>query len=411
MFATRNNPASEFGKKYKQYWDLRDSKEKKATSSRTAQKLQQLASDNTINLAQIAWESIQTQTQIAVAENSSEASTSTTPLNNTKSLEVSKTANYLPSIGIRLSKSSTSLTASSSCYIDSHVDNSKDNKVFEDYFHDINEAIEYSLDGIIDWTVTAAREMMKDKFSPSTFVALQGMCQFKEYEYTPECKSLVDRLSGEDKSVMGWRRELLDSHEFTNKQFDPLKHQDWAYVKFIAEHFLRFMESTTNPLMSSLAERTAISYTIQPIFNHLLLPYAHLFNIKWIEVSNDFTESAKIDGLSILKGSKEILLIVEFAGGNSSSSMAKYESDIKKIYENALKSIKQSGRNKIFTVLYFNNLIYYEVLLKFKKQYVRCNYTISRCPTNPSELQKFVKDTKIMFAWVQDLVAFAKTIA
>jgi hypothetical protein len=38
----------------------------------------------------------------------------------------------------------------------------------------------------------------------------------------------------------------------------------------------------------------------------------------------------------------------------ASSSMAKYESGIKKIYENALKSIKQSGRNKIFTVLYFS---------------------------------------------------------
>ncbi|KAI8883915.1 hypothetical protein K501DRAFT_183478, partial [Backusella circina FSU 941] len=96
--------------------------------------------------------------------------------------------------------------------------------------------------------------------------------------------------------------------------------------------------------------------------------------------------------------------------GNISSSMAKYDSDIKKIYENALKTIKQSGRNKIFTVLYFNNLIYYEVLLKFKNQYVRYNYTISRCPLNLPELQKFVEDTKVMFAWVRDLATFAKTI-
>lgn len=73
-----------------------------------------------------------------------------------------------------------------------------------------------------------------------------------------------------------------------------------------------------------------------------------------IEVSNDFTGSAKIDGLGISNGSREILLIIEFAGGNISPSMAKYDSDIKKIYENALKTIKQSGRNKIFTVLYFS---------------------------------------------------------
>ena len=43
--------------------------------------------------------------------------------------------------------------------------------------------------------------------------------------------------------------------------------------------------------------------------------------------------------------------------------------------------------------VFIDNLIYYEVLLKFKKQYVRYNYTISRCPVNPPELQKVVKDT------------------
>jgi hypothetical protein len=81
------------------------------------------------------------------------------------------------------------------------------------------------LDDIIDWTVPAAPEMAKDKFLANTFIALQDLCQFKEYE----CESLVNRLSGEDKSVMGWRKELLDRHEFTNKQFDPLKNQEKHY--------------------------------------------------------------------------------------------------------------------------------------------------------------------------------------
>ncbi|KAI9248183.1 hypothetical protein BY458DRAFT_526618 [Sporodiniella umbellata] len=67
---------------------------------------------------------------------------------------------------------------------------------------------------------------------------------------------------------MDWRRELLQGHEFTNKTFDPVKHQNWAYVQFIVEHFLRFMEAPINPLSMPLAERTAVSYTIQPIFNH-----------------------------------------------------------------------------------------------------------------------------------------------
>jgi hypothetical protein len=35
------------------------------------------------------------------------------------------------------------LTASSSHYVDSHIDNGDTDNVFEDYFHDINEAIEY----------------------------------------------------------------------------------------------------------------------------------------------------------------------------------------------------------------------------------------------------------------------------
>lgn len=71
------------------------------------------------------------------------SSSEATPFNNTKSPEVSKNTNDLPSTDIRLSKSSNSTTASSSCYVDSRVDNSNDDKVFEDYFHDINEAIEY----------------------------------------------------------------------------------------------------------------------------------------------------------------------------------------------------------------------------------------------------------------------------
>jgi hypothetical protein len=58
--------------------------------------------------------------------------------------------------------------------------------------------------------------------------------------------------------------------------------------------------------------------------------------------------------LGTLKCSREIVLIIEFAGGNISSSMAKYNSDIKKIYVNALKVVKKSGRDKIFTVLYFS---------------------------------------------------------
>jgi hypothetical protein len=94
----------------------------------------------------------------------------------------------------------------------------------------------HSLDGIIDWTVEAVRELVEDKFPSNTFIALQGLCQSKEYEYTIECESLVNRLSGEEMSVMGLRQELLNSHEFTNKQFDFLKNQDWAYVKFISEH-------------------------------------------------------------------------------------------------------------------------------------------------------------------------------
>jgi hypothetical protein len=93
-----------------------------------------------------------------------------------------------------------------------------------------------SLYGIIDWTDTAAREMAVIKFSASTLTRLRQACQFEGYQYTPECSSLVERLTGEDKSVMGWREELLQDHEFTDARFDPVKHQDWSYVKFITEH-------------------------------------------------------------------------------------------------------------------------------------------------------------------------------
>jgi hypothetical protein len=61
--------------------------------------------------------------------------------------------------------------------------------------------------------------------------------------------------------------------------------------------------------------------------------------------------------LADLKELREIVLIIEFAGGNISSSTAKYDSDIRKVYENALKSIKKTRRNKIFTVLYFSKVL------------------------------------------------------
>jgi hypothetical protein len=60
--------------------------------------------------------------------------------------------------------------------------------------------------------------------------------------------------------------------------------------------------------------------------------------------------------------------------------------------------------------IFVDNVVYYESLLIFKQQYVRYNYVISRCPTNPPELQKFVKDTKNVFAWARDLVISAKAI-
>lgn len=122
-----------------------------------------------------------------------------------------------------------------------------EDKVFKEFFHDINEAIDYSkiivyiyiskslfltysllyrLDSIIDWTVAAAVEMAEEKLSTSNF-----------YDLTFECKSLVDRLTNEEKSVSGLRRELLTEHEFQEKLFDDsVKDKDWAYVRFISDY-------------------------------------------------------------------------------------------------------------------------------------------------------------------------------
>ncbi|KAI7868657.1 uncharacterized protein EV154DRAFT_134419 [Mucor mucedo] len=136
-----------------------------------------------------------------------------------------------------------------------------------------------SLNGVIDWTVPAAREMAINKFPASIISIIQDLCQFKEYEYTPECKSLVTRLTGEDKSIMAWHKELLKPHEFTDKAFDPLDHQDWDYVKFMTEHFLKIDGSTDQS--SRLGERTAVSYASQPIIdNHLWLTCAFLSDAK-----------------------------------------------------------------------------------------------------------------------------------
>jgi hypothetical protein len=61
-FQTRNNPTAEFGKIYQKYWQVRDAKANTA-HNRTAQ-LQQIVTENTINLAQMVWGTIQKLTKI-----------------------------------------------------------------------------------------------------------------------------------------------------------------------------------------------------------------------------------------------------------------------------------------------------------------------------------------------------------
>lgn len=62
------------------------------------------------------------------------------------------------------------------------------------------------------------------------------------------------------------------------------------------------------------------------------------------------TLQSKIDGLGEKKDGKQVVLLIEFADGTTATK-SKLESDIKKIYRNAVKAIKDQSIDSIFTII------------------------------------------------------------
>lgn len=62
------------------------------------------------------------------------------------------------------------------------------------------------------------------------------------------------------------------------------------------------------------------------------------------------TLQSKIDGLGEKKDGKQVVLLIKFAGGTTATK-SKLGSDIKKIYWNAVKAIKDQSIDRVFTII------------------------------------------------------------
>lgn len=78
--------------------------------------------------------------------------------------------------------------------------------------------------------------------------------------------------------------------------------------------------------------------------------------------------------LATSKGLKEAFTIIKFAGESISSSKAKRVRDARKIHGNTLKAFKEKQEGQDFYSSMLKQCyirMYYKVLLKFEKEYVR----------------------------------------
>ncbi|CEP07181.1 hypothetical protein [Parasitella parasitica] len=387
LFETRKDNNSKFAKSYEDYWEKREMKSSQPSDEFSAA-IHNMAKKNTLKLAETAWNTIQKETNSAL-------DTPVITSNNS-------------SVDHSVESAEHSNEPSNELYIEPHTELTGDDttvlpEYIQSFFNAIKLVIGCNHPDLIDWTNQSVVEMAQEKFPVEDMDEIENLCKYDPYVYSGKCQEFIERLTNNEKSLTSFREELLKSREFDSDRFDPITHKDWSYIKIISEHFLRLMEYAKNPIEGPLRERTAASYTSQPIINHLLLPYSHSIDIKWIEVQHEWTESIKIDGTACSKINNNLLLLFEFAGGSKTNSITKFNSDVIKLYSNGIKAMQTYGSKKLYTAIYFNNKIHFEALVPFKTKYIRYKYSTIKCPTNSNELKQFIANLNPAFAWSRDI--------
>lgn len=97
-------------------------------------------------------------------------------------------------------------------------------------------------------------------------------------------------------------------------------------------------------------ERTAACYLIIYIVNQLFLSNNDIIELGWLEREFYLTDKTKFDGVLFKASDKSVSpALVEFAGGlNDNTPSRKNSNDIKKLYENMIKMMKDTSADKMF---------------------------------------------------------------
>ena len=106
------------------------------------------------------------------------------------------------------------------------------------------------------------------------------------------------------------------------------------------------------------------------------------------------------------KKPKATVMMIEFAGGFGNEEESKNDSDLKKIYRNALRVVNASSRSacgpypRIFIVLTSHNKVFFESLVQVDNEvYVRRRSAELTLPTSFSSFQDAVEALPSMFSW------------
>ncbi|KAI7905806.1 uncharacterized protein BX663DRAFT_500967 [Cokeromyces recurvatus] len=377
LFSERKKENSDFASEYKRYWT-------QYTAQDLNQKLSDIASNAALSLSEITWSYIEDNTRRTFGQ-----TVVTNPLQTASDL--SPTDSNYPS------------TASSSPPISST--NNPDNlQSFLEYSEDLENDLLSMY--IIDLSDTVTVNVLEQTLNKATYDEINNDCILKAYPLTNECRDLLERISSCPPALSPIRKLLMNYVEFSNNsKFDPYLHNDYEFIHDIVFHFLKLCESPMNPISQTLKERTAATWISFPIINSLFLQFQDIIEFKWIEVLHLDLDNSKIDGLAIERKSKSMVIIIEFAGGSNTHTETKLESDCIKIYKNAIKSLKNDVKKKrLFTVLYYNNTIFFESLTIHNEYYVRKRHLELSMPQNPRGLKSFAALLPTVLSWRQAVI-------
>lgn len=141
----------------------------------------------------------------------------------------------------------------------------------------------------------------------------------------------------------------------------------YLYLHIVNPHIcsLDLMNSPQNPINKTMLERTSATYLIIYLVNQLFLPNNDIIELGWLERELYLTDRSKFDGILFKIRSKSVApALIEFSGGiNDRTSSRKNSNDIKKLYRNMTKIMKDTDTDQMFCMRCYGNTMSYLILV------------------------------------------------